>query len=356
MKKRNCGIALLLCVLLALLPACDLVEEISQDSYGWVPDGASFSAYFIDVGQADCILLTCGGENMLIDAGNNDDGPVILDTLSAAGVSHLTYAVGTHGHEDHIGAMDDVLRAVETDVLLLSLQEADTKVYRDVLTAADETETEHRDVMAGDSFSLGDASVTVLAPQEESYSDINESSVVLRVVFGKTAFLFTGDAGRESEEEMLASKETLSADVLKVGHHGSRGSTTYPFLREVFPEYAVIQCGAGNDYGHPHEETMSRLSDAGVTVYRTDVQGTVVVQSDGQTLTFTTETEIAPTAAARERADAEAEGVQYIWNLKSKKFHTPDCTGLPAEENRIYFPSREAAKEAGYAPCGKCKP
>lgn len=347
-------VVLIFCVIFAaILPACSLLDRSGED-YEWVPSGASFSAYFIDVGQADCILLTCGDAAMLIDAGNNDDGPVILDTLAAAGVSYLNYAVGTHGHEDHIGAMDDVLRAVETDSLLLSPQESDTKVYRDVLSAAEESGTEQSAISAGDSFMLGEAAVTVLAPQKTEYSDINESSVVLRVVFGETFFLFTGDAGRTSEEEMLASGAALSCDVLKVGHHGSSGSTIYPFLREVLPEYAVIQCGAGNDYGHPHEETMSRLNDAGVTVYRTDVQGTVVVQSDGKSLSFTTQKEVAPTDSTQEQGGTEK--AEYIGNVNSKKFHSPDCSGLPEEENRVYFPDRKAAVEAGYEPCGRCKP
>ena len=343
--------AVSLCLALPVLPACGLLPE--DPAYQWMPDNTAFSVYFIDVGQADCTLLTCGDAAMLIDAGNNDDGSVILDTLSAAGVAHLDYAVGTHGHEDHIGAMDDVLRTVDTDYLLLSPQESDTKMYRDVLAAAEETGVEQRIALAGESFSLGEAEVTVLAPQETDYSDINESSVALRVVFGDTAFLFTGDAGRVSEEEMLASGLTLSADVLKVGHHGSSGSTTYPFLREVMPAYAVVSCGAGNDYGHPHEETMSRLNDAGATVYRTDAQGTVVAQSDGQEITFTTQKDVAPSDSTREPGSMEA---QYIGNANSQKFHTPGCPSLPAEENRVYFPDRDAALAAGYTPCGRCNP
>ena len=154
-----------------------------------------------------------------------------------------------------------------------------------------------------------------------------------------------------AEQDLLADGCDLDATVLKVGHHGSSTSSSYVFLREVMPTYAVISVGRDNSYGHPHEEVMSRLYDAQVTVYRTDEQGTVVAFSDGETVTFTTEKNAAPTPG-RDEAEQQA----YIGNLNSHVFHRESCTSLPAEHNRVYFDSRDAAVAAGYTPCGRCDP
>ena len=176
-------------------------------------------------------------------------------------------------------------------------------------------------------------------------------SLVLRLTYGSTSFLFTGDAAREEEADILETGYDVSATVLKAGHHGSAGSTTYPFLRAVAPSYAVISCETDNSYGHPHHETLSRFRDADVTVYRTDLQGTVLCHSDGKNLSFTTEKNA---GIDTNPAQTEAEG--YIGNINSHVFHRTSCSGLPDEKNRIYFSGRSEAVAAGYSPCGRCEP
>ncbi len=193
--------------------------------------------------------------------------------------------------------------------------------------------------------------MTVLGPQK-AYEDTNNTSIVLRLDYGETSFLFTGDAERDAEADMLEAGAALQADVLKVGHHGSNTSTSYPFLREVAPEYAVISVGEGNDYGHPHEETMSRLRDADVTVYRTDLQGHIVATSDGESISFAVQKNAGVPTNPTQGAQAD----HYIGNINSKVFHRPDCSGLPAERNQVEFANRTDAVNAGYTPCGRCKP
>lgn len=201
----------------------------------------------------------------------------------------------------------------------------------------------------GDAFDLGTARITVLGPVE-SYAETNDTSIILRVEFGENSFLFTGDMEVSAENDMLDHWGSLweSADVLKVGHHGSDTSTGYRFLYEVSPTYAVISVGEGNSYGHPHDEPMSRLNDAGCTIFRTDELGTILAVSDGSQITFTWENQSA------EPGNAEKAEMTYIGNKNSKKFHTPDCSSLPAEKNRVEFSSYDEAIDAGYTPCGSC--
>ena len=211
-----------------------------------------------------------------------------------------------------------------------------------------------------------------------SSSDPNNSSIVLRIDYGKTSFLFTGDAEREAEQVILNSGTNLSATVLKVGHHGSDTSTTYPFLREIMPQYAVISVGTDNSYGHPTEDTLSRLRDADVTVFRTDLQGDVFCSSDGQTVTFSVSknadadvfgsignnstqkpTEPEETQSPTESEDEEQQGTHYVLNTNTKKFHYPSCGSAKkiSEKNRKdFYGTREELLAMGYSPCGNCDP
>ncbi len=205
--------------------------------------------------------------------------------------------------------------------------------------------------------------VNFVAPCGSSYDNLNNYSAVIKIQYGNTSFLLTGDAGTESEQQMLVSGTNLKADVLKVGHHGSNSSTTSSFIKAVSPKYAVISCGAGNQYGHPHQEVLSRLSSAGVKIYRTDTNGTVIFTSDGKTLTVKTLggsiQPRAPTSSAPDnkssQSTAQTSG-NFIGNKNTKKFHRPSCSSLPAEKNRVYFKTRDEAVSAGYVPCKRCNP
>jgi competence protein ComEC len=248
---------------------------------------SDLSVHFIDVGQADSILVhTPSGNNMLIDAGNNADDDTVTSYLSRQKVKKLDVLVGTHPHEDHIGGMDVVIQKFQIGKVYMPKKTTNTRTFEDVLQAVKDKGLKITAPVAGSAIDLDPkVKVQILAPNSASYKDLNNYSIVLKVTYGKTSFLLTGDAERESEKEMLAKGYNLKADVLKVGHHGSNSSTSAAFLKAVAPKYAVICVGQGNDYGHPKKEILDRLARARVKVYRTDLNGTIIAESDGEKVT-----------------------------------------------------------------------
>ena len=271
---------------------------------------APLEVHFIDVGQALSVLVECDGQFMLYDGGNVDDGSLIVSYLQSQGVEQLEYVFCSHAHEDHVGGLAAAL--------------AYFPAYH------------------------------VYSPVAQ-YSDTNDTSIVLRIDYGSTSFLLTGDMEETAETDLVNSGANLRADVLQVGHHGSSTSTSYLFLNAVLPEMGIISCGVNNKYGHPHEETLSILRDAGVDVYRTDLQGTITIGSDGQNYTVGTEHFAADSALNPTDPAASSTAQQaYIGNVNSKKFHLPTCPNLPAEKNQILFSSYQEAVEAGYTPCSSC--
>lgn len=276
----------------------DMIPEISETAAAAIasveidasalPADSSFAVHFLDVGQADAALVLCDGQSMLIDGGNSEDSDLIYAYLEDHGISYLDYIVATHGHEDHVGGLSGALNYATVGTAYCSVTEYNSEAFSDFLKYLGEQNVSITVPSVGETFELGSASVTILGPVYES-DDPNNTSVVLRIVYGDTSFLFAGDAEREEEQDILDAGYELKSTVLKVGHHGSENSTTYPFLYEVEPEYAVLSVGENNNYGHPTEETLSRLRDADVSVYRTDMQGTVVCTSDGQDVTFAVE-------------------------------------------------------------------
>jgi competence protein ComEC len=245
--------------------------------------------HFIDVGQADCALLACGGEYMLIDGGNAADGYAVRSYLENAGVDKLDLLVATHPHEDHIGGLPTVLTYFEAETIWTTEITYSNSTIRKFLDAADKQDAPVVQPTGGETFLLGSALVTVLGPVSTNYEDVNNLSLVLMVEFEDTRFLFTGDMEILAEGDMLdfwGEEFNWKCDVLKVGHHGSYSSTGYRLLREVAPTWAVIPCGYQNDYGHPHESTLSRLRDAEVVTFRMDLMSTVIALSDGETIAF----------------------------------------------------------------------
>lgn len=340
------------------------------------PQNSSFSIHFIDVGQADAALVECDGHYMLIDGGNKADSNVIYSVLKKAGVSKLDIVVGTHAHEDHIGGLPGAYNYCSADLTLCPVKSYDSNAFEDFVKYADQKGNGITVPSVGDTYALGSASVKILGIN--GGSDPNNTSIVLRIDYGETSFVFTGDAEREAEQVLLNSGVNLAATVLKVGHHGSDTSTTYPFLREIMPQYAVISVGTGNSYGHPTEDTLSRLRDADVTVFRTDLQGDVFCSSDGQTVTFSVSknadadvfgnigsnstqkpTEPEETQRPNDSEDDEQEGTHYVLNTNTKKFHYPNCGSAKkiSEKNRQdYYGTREELIAMGYSPCGNCDP
>ena len=337
---------LLLCLLLSSCSLLDPIATVPRNDYP-TTQADSLSVHYIDVGQADCALLECGGQYMIIDGGNVDDSDLVVTYLQDQGVEQLHTVICTHAHEDHVGGLAAVLAVYPTEQILTPTRTYSSACFDDFLYYADQQNIAITIPDPGDSFYLGNAEVTVLGPVK-SYADPNNTSIVVKVEFGDTSFLFTGDMEKDAETDMLDYGMDVSADVLKVGHHGSSTSTGYRFLYEVDPEYAVISVGKDNTYGHPHRETVAILGDAGVPMFRTDELGTILAISDGSEITFTWEKQSA------QPGDIEPADATYIGNRNSKKFHLPTCNGLPAENNQIVFDSYNEAIAEGYTPCGNC--
>ncbi len=267
--------------ILFVLPAQPSDPEPTEEDY--------LAVHFIDVGQADCALLYCGGEYMLIDGGNAADGTAVRQYLESLGVDKLDLMVATHPHEDHIGGLPTVLHYFETETVWTTEITYSNYTVRNFLEAAEAKDVPVLQPQLGETFLLGSAEVTVLGPVRTDYEDVNNLSLVLMVEFEDTRFLFTGDMELLAEGHMLdhwGEDFDWRADVLKAGHHGSYSSTGYRLLREVAPTWAVIPCGYQNEYGHPHESTLSRLRDAEVITFRMDLMSTVMALSDGQQIAF----------------------------------------------------------------------
>ena len=355
--------ALALAAALALgLAACDGASVLPGGSADVIPNPASsgvqasdsFRMHFLDVGQALSVLVECDGQYMLYDGGNVDDGSMVVSYLQKQGVEELQYVFCSHAHEDHVGGLAAALAFFPANHVYSPVTEASTKCFQDFVKYTQQQGLQVEVPTVGTVWQLGGATVTMLGPVAQ-YSETNDTSIVLRVDYGATSFLLTGDMESDAERDLVNSGANLKADVLQVGHHGSSTSTSYLFLNAVLPEMGVISCGVNNKYGHPHEETLSILRDAGVDVYRTDLLGTVVIGSDGQNYTIrtdknATDAELNPTAPA---ASSTAQQT-YIGNVNSKKFHLPTCPNLPAEKNQILFSSYDEAIAAGYTPCSTC--
>lgn len=247
--------------------------------------GEELRVLFIDVGQADSALLTCGGESLLIDGGNVDDSSTVYTVLKKNGVTHLDYVVCTHAHEDHAGGLSGALEACTAGTVYCPVTDYDSKAFRNFSDRVAEQNCELTVPKAGETFALGGAEVEFLACDPEA-EDTNNTSIVLRVSYGATSFLFMADAETPVEQALLDAGTDLSATVLKVGHHGSSTSTSYRFLNEVMPRYAVISVGKDNSYGHPHEKILSRLEDADARILRTDELGDILFVSDGKTVSL----------------------------------------------------------------------
>ena len=256
----------------------------------FISDSRQVSVYYLDVGQGDSELIRLpNGENILIDAGLSGGAQKLTSYLRQLGVSRIDYLIATHPHADHIGGMTQVIQDFEIGKVYLPRVADDqvptTRTYEKMLDAAAEKGLRLTQGKAGMTIvDEEDVRLEFLAPQKEDYDNLNNYSIVAKLTFGERSFLFTGDAEKESERETIEKYSDLHCDVLKVGHHGSNSSSTAVFLKEVAPEYGIISCGVGNDYGHPHSEVMKRLEKAGVKVYRTDLQGTIVFHTDGKRL------------------------------------------------------------------------
>lgn len=299
---------------------------------------------------------------MLIDAGNNNMGTTVQYYLLKQGIAKLNYVVGTHPDADHIGGLDVVLYKFDCETFFMPDIEKDTKTYQEVVDVAGLKRLTISHPEEGDSYALGDASFAILSPSvAEGGQDANNSSIVIRLVYGDTSFLFSGDAEAEEEQAILDSGQRLSSNVYKVAHHGSSGANSKPYLDAVSPQYAVISCGKDNSYGHPHDEVLQKLQEMGITTYRTDEQGTIIVYSDGENISFQQErqkdtgrAENKSMATTQNKSESEAD---YILNTNTKKIHLRTCGSVADihEENRLESKETLAVlMKQGYTPCKRC--
>ena len=244
--------------------------------------------HVLDVGQADSILLQFpSGQNLLIDGGNNGDGELIANYLRGEGVERLDFVIGTHPHEDHIGGLDELIKSFPVGQVYLPKVTQNTTSFNDLLQCIKNKGLKVTEAKAGVKLAVRTGvTATMLAPIRDDYNELNDWSVVLQVVYGQISLLFAGDAGPAAEEDLVNSGQNLKADVLKVGHHGSATSSSAAFLQQVQARYAIISVAKQNDYGHPSPATLQRLQNIGARIYRTDLSGTIVFQTDGQSVQF----------------------------------------------------------------------
>jgi competence protein ComEC len=250
----------------------------------------NMEVHFIDVGQGDSILIESSEQYMLIDAGNNDDGDMLIEYLQKEGVQKLDYLISTHPHEDHIGGMDDIINNFQVDTIFMPDVEHTTKSFEDVLMAISNQNQQITIPKVGEQYRLGNAGFIIIAPNRADYGEeLNNYSIGIKLIHGENSFVMCGDAEELAENDILENGIDISADVYKVSHHGSNTGTTKEFLQAIAPRYAVIECGSGNKYGHPHKETLELFNALNIEVYRTDQNGTVIAKSDGNEITWISE-------------------------------------------------------------------
>lgn len=283
MKKRGTLFLsfLILCIFLG-----HFIEEKPQETLNDTQGNLVVS--YIDVGQGDSTFIEFpGGKTALIDAGETGQEDAVIDYLLERRCRKIDYVICTHPHSDHIGGMAAVIERFDIGEMYMPRAVHNSRAFENLLLTAEEKNLTVRVAKAGLVIEAEPgALMTFVAPCSDTYEELNDYSAAVRLTYQENAFLFTGDAEQLSEEEMLQSGMALSANVLKVGHHGSSSSSHKRFLEAVAPQFAVISCGAGNDYGHPHKAVLNRLKKMNVQLFRTDMDGTVVAVSDGKTINF----------------------------------------------------------------------
>lgn len=320
--------------------------------------------HYIDVGQADSILIQQGPNTMLIDAGNNEDEETIIKYLKKQGIKKLDVIIGTHPHEDHIGSMDAVIESFDIGKVYMPKVTSNTKTFSDVLEAVKRKGLKISLPTLGTTFKIGNASCTILAPNGTKYDDLNNYSIVVKVTYGKNSFLFSGDAEAISEMEMVNKKYNLKADVLKLGHHGSSSSTCANFLNVVNPKYAVVSVGKGNKYGHPTKGTMDRIKAKKITVYRTDESGTIIATSDGKNIKFdkkpgsykyASDSTSGSNTSSTKPSTTGSMGKIVYFTPNGKSYHfTKSCSTLSRSKTILQGTLKEAINSGHADPCNRC--
>ncbi|MGN0152936.1 MAG: ComEC/Rec2 family competence protein [Lachnospiraceae bacterium] len=344
-------------------------ENTDENESNHIESGDTLEVHYMDIGQGDAILIRQGDSAMLIDAGNNDKGTTVWSYLLSQKVEDLDYAIGTHPDADHVGGLDVVLYKLDCETIFLPACENDTETYRELIQTIGQKNQKVTVPEQGAVYSLGKAKFQILTDTDKDYGEnTNNFSIAIRLTYGDTSFLFTGDAEEEAERDMLASGLVLASDVYKAAHHGADTANTEDFLTAVNPVYCVISCGEDNAYGHPRAGFLNTIRTMGVKVFRTDEQGTIVAVSDGENITFNTspsdswkagEPRGSYVSIANENETGTTTKDDYILNTNTKKFHRPDCSSVKkmADKNKqTSHKSREELIADGYEPCKNCNP
>lgn len=333
---------------------------------------ADIEIHYLDVGNADATIILADDFTILIDGGQSSSSQFLFSYLrNKLKLEHIDIIIATHPHADHIGGLSAAFNACSVGKIYSAIPmynaagslSYDSREFRSLVKYATQQGLDFSLPAAGDTFQLGKLSIEFLSgscmEDISSYtsSQINNLSLIVKLTYGGSTFLFSGDAETDSEyAAVLYAGDALRSDVLHAGHHGSSSSSSYAFLKAVQPYYTIISCGKDNSYGHPHEEILSRLQLLSIPFLRTDQEGTIIISSDGEVLSFTTgnKPSIDPVEDPRE----ESPGTSYIGNKNSKVFHYPDCLSVEGmkEKNKIPLSSRTEAIEKGYKPCGECSP
>ncbi|WP_195578572.1 ComEC/Rec2 family competence protein [Blautia intestinalis] len=373
MKKQNRFVTFILSVLLALtlvLPGSAVTAK--ADGQG------NMAVHFIDVGQGLAILVQSGGENLLYDGGNRSHADEVVQYLKNQQVETINYMISSHYDEDHLGGLVKCLDNFEVDHVLGS----DYVHTSDLFNTFMNTATAHAIIVeypsVGDTYEFGTGSFTVMAPDGISQNS-NDNSVVIRLVNGNNSFMFMGDAEETSEQDMISTGMNLDCDVLSLGHHGSASSTSWDLLEAASPSWAVISCGLNNSYGHPAAETMGKLSDMDIPVFRTDDQGTVIALSDGNTISwnqepcndYTSGSEKQSTDSSADQSEQDTNDAavtesyaaetdtsdtqgRMVWiSATGSKYHSiPDCGNM--NPDKATQETESQALSQGYEACKKC--
>ncbi len=342
MKIRLFSIILLICLILC---ACNPLPTVQKQED--VPfDGQDALFHFIDVGQGDSILIQTADATVLIDAGTQEGGTSVYNYLKKLGINYIDCFILTHPHEDHIGGSTKVLGGIDVGKVYLNGESSSSYIFEKLLDTLIENDISAEIPSFDCVYKFGSLKLKFLSPKVMSES-ANDNSLVVMIEHGEINALFMGDAEKDVEASLLETTD-IEADILKIGHHGSRNASTDAFLRKVLPRVCVIQCGKDNSYGHPHTETLERIGDIGSEVLRTDELGTVVLRSDGKTVLDSDGNELKKITAD------SLKKLSYIGNKKSKILHSEKCPNLPGEKNSVIFDNPQEAYNRGYSPCGNC--
>ncbi len=342
-----------------------------------IPASAQTEVHVLDVGQGLSVLVESQGHYMLYDGGDRDKSSFVVSYLKEEKVDSLDYVIASHYDADHLNGVVGALNVFPARQVFSPDYTTDTRVFHSFHTIIDTKSISRKQPEVGTTYQLGDASFQILSPSHSDYSDPNNYSISIRITDGDSSFLITGDAESDSEKEICKTKLELESDVYVMGHHGSGTSTSWELLRKVTPEYAIVSCGTGNPYGHPHIESMEKLQDMDIQLLRTDKQGTIIASTDGKSITWNTapcndyspgdkdDKPAQPQKQSTIKQNSEettakaAVTTEYILNTSTKKIHYPDCNSVKQmkdKNKKSTNQSRDSLISQGYSPCGNCRP